>query len=69
MLDMIKERLKTLEKEKQELKAYQELDRERRALEYTIYSKELFDTKANLKRARAHLDISITKRCPDVFLA
>ena len=34
--------------EKDELKAYQGLDREHRALEYTLYSKELHKTKAHL---------------------
>jgi structural maintenance of chromosome 3 (chondroitin sulfate proteoglycan 6) len=33
--------LRELEEEKEELKAYQKLDKQRRALEYTIYDKEL----------------------------
>ena len=37
------------QREKEELKAYQQLDRDRRALEYTIYDKEL-------KRAREQID-------------
>ncbi|KLJ11542.1 chromosome segregation protein sudA [Blastomyces silverae] len=39
-LDYINERLAELEEEKDELKNYQEKDRERRCLEYTIYSRE-----------------------------
>jgi structural maintenance of chromosome 3 (chondroitin sulfate proteoglycan 6) len=44
----IEARLAELDSEKDELKAFQNLDRERRALEYTIYVKELDDAKAAL---------------------
>lgn len=47
-LAYIEERLKELENEKDELKEYQELDRERRALEYTIYDKELNEAQDKL---------------------
>lgn len=40
LLDYIIERLGELEEEKDELRNYQEQDRERRCLEYTIYSRE-----------------------------
>lgn len=40
LLDYINERLGELEEEKDELRDYQEKDRERRCLEYTIYSRE-----------------------------
>ncbi|KAL1296696.1 hypothetical protein AAFC00_000172 [Neodothiora populina] len=40
LLNYIKERLGELEEEKEELRAYQEKDRERRCLEYTIYHRE-----------------------------
>ncbi|KAI9823016.1 MAG: Structural maintenance of chromosomes protein 3 [Thelocarpon impressellum] len=40
LLDYIKERLGELEEEKEELRGYQEKDRERRCLEYTIYHRE-----------------------------
>jgi structural maintenance of chromosome 3 (chondroitin sulfate proteoglycan 6) len=40
LLDYIKERLGELEEEKEELRSYQEKDRERRCLEYTIYHRE-----------------------------
>ncbi len=40
LLDYIKERLQELEEEKEELRGYQEKDKERRCLEYTIYHRE-----------------------------
>jgi structural maintenance of chromosome 3 (chondroitin sulfate proteoglycan 6) len=40
LLEYIKERLGELEEEKEELRNYQEKDRERRCLEYTIYYRE-----------------------------
>lgn len=40
LLDFINERLGELEEEKDELRNFQERDRERRCLEYTIYSRE-----------------------------
>lgn len=40
LLKYIKDRLGELEEEKEELRAYQEKDRERRCLEYTIYHRE-----------------------------
>mgnify|MGYP003457261980 CR=1 FL=1 len=51
MLQYIEERLSTLEEEKEELKAYQELDKQRRSLEYTIHDKELRDTREKLEQA------------------
>ena len=40
LLDYIKERLAELEEEKEDLRGFQEKDRERRCLEYTIYHRE-----------------------------
>ncbi|KAI8824993.1 putative chromosome segregation protein SudA [Fimicolochytrium jonesii] len=40
LLEVIEERLNELEAEKEELKQFQDLDRERRCLEYTIYTRE-----------------------------
>ncbi|KAI9799990.1 MAG: Structural maintenance of chromosomes protein 3 [Piccolia ochrophora] len=40
LLDYIRERLAELEEEKEELRTYQDKDRERRCLEYTIYHRE-----------------------------
>ncbi|CAM9143588.1 unnamed protein product, partial [Discosporangium mesarthrocarpum] len=41
VINYIEERLSELEEEKEELGAYQKHDRHRRALEYTLYDKEL----------------------------
>ncbi|GMI01375.1 hypothetical protein TrLO_g1143 [Triparma laevis f. longispina] len=49
VITYIEARLSELESEKEELTAYQKVDRERRALEYTLYDKEL-------RRAREALD-------------
>lgn len=48
LLDYINERLGELEEEKDELRNYQEQDRERRCLEYTIYSREQAEIAAAL---------------------
>jgi structural maintenance of chromosome 3 (chondroitin sulfate proteoglycan 6) len=48
LLDYINERLGELEEEKDELRSYQEKDRERRCLEYTIYSREQAEIAAAL---------------------
>eukprot|EP01135_Chromosphaera_perkinsii_P000613 Nk52_evm16s136 gene=Nk52_evmTU16s136 len=50
VLTYIETRLSELEEEKEELKEYQRLDRDRRSLEYTIYDKELRDTRAQLEK-------------------
>lgn len=55
MLGYIEERLSTLEEEKEELKAYQEWDKMRRSLEYTIHDKELRDTREKLEMVSAHM--------------
>ena len=54
MLGYIEERLATLEEEKEELRAYQNLDKMRRSLEYTIHDKELRDTRSKLEQVRTH---------------
>jgi structural maintenance of chromosome 3 (chondroitin sulfate proteoglycan 6) len=50
----IEERLKELDEEKEELQKYQQLDKERRTLEYTIFDKELADAKEKLEQVRMH---------------
>ena len=47
----IDERLNELDEEKEELRAYQQLDKDRRALEYTLYDKELKAAREDLSRA------------------
>jgi structural maintenance of chromosome 3 (chondroitin sulfate proteoglycan 6) len=48
----IEQRLEELEEEKEELKLYQEHDRRRRCLEYTIYSRELKDVNTALEEVK-----------------
>ena len=50
MLSTMEERLSTLEEEKEELKSYQELDKMRRSLEYTIHDKDLRETREGLEK-------------------
>mmetsp|Transcript_4427 Transcript_4427/g.13512 ORF Transcript_4427/g.13512 Transcript_4427/m.13512 type:complete len:1245 (-) Transcript_4427:26-3760(-) len=50
VLSYIEERLGELEDEKEELKEYQDLDRAKRAIEYTIYDKELRNVRQTLDR-------------------
>lgn len=40
--------MKELDEEKEELRKYQQLDKQRKALEYTIYDKELHDARQKL---------------------
>ncbi|KAJ5108123.1 hypothetical protein N7456_004798 [Penicillium angulare] len=57
LLDYINERLAELEEEKDELRNYQEKDKERRCLEYTIYSREqqeISNVLENLEEQRQH---------------
>jgi structural maintenance of chromosome 3 (chondroitin sulfate proteoglycan 6) len=61
MLDNINERLQELNDEKDELSAYQQLDRERRAAQYGLYSLEL-------QKARNQLDQLETDRAEQVKL-
>lgn len=49
LLEKIEERLQELEEEKAELKDFQEKDKERRCLEYAIYSRELADVEEALE--------------------
>jgi len=49
----IDERLNELNEEREELVKYQEVDRKRRSLEYTIYEKELSDTRAKLEEVES----------------
>eukprot|EP00850_Spirogloea_muscicola_P019286 SM000187S03903 [mRNA] locus=s187:97887:106614:- [translate_table: standard] len=45
----IEERLKELDEEKEELSKYQQLDKQRRSLEYTLFDKELSETKSKVE--------------------
>lgn len=49
VVEYLEARLRELDEEKEELKKYQQLDKQRRSLEYTIFDKELRDTQKNLE--------------------
>lgn len=48
VVQYLDERLKELDEEKEELRKYQQLDRQRKSLEFTIYDKELVDARQKL---------------------
>ncbi|KAK3036176.1 hypothetical protein RJ639_029913 [Escallonia herrerae] len=48
VVQYLDERLRELEEEKAELKKYQQLDKQRKSLEYSIYEKELHDARQKL---------------------
>lgn len=47
-VQQLEERLKELEEERKELARFQQVDKQRRSLEYTIYDKEVAETAAKL---------------------
>ncbi|XP_022752481.1 structural maintenance of chromosomes protein 3 isoform X1 [Durio zibethinus] len=49
VVQYLDERLKELDEEKEELRKYQQLDKQRKSLEYTIYDKELQDARHKLE--------------------
>lgn len=53
LLDYIESRLAELEEEKEELKEFQDKDRERRCLEYALHQRELKDVTAALEEVEA----------------
>nr|POE68624.1 structural maintenance of chromosomes protein 3 [Quercus suber] len=48
VVQYLDERLKELDEEKEELRKYQQLDKQRKSLEYTIYDKEVHDARQKL---------------------
>ncbi|XP_047983686.1 structural maintenance of chromosomes protein 3-like [Salvia hispanica] len=50
VVQYLDDRLRELDEEKEELKKYQQLDRQRKSLEYTIYDKELHDAKQQMAK-------------------
>ncbi|KAL8029530.1 hypothetical protein ABFS82_14G227100 [Erythranthe guttata] len=48
VVQYLDDRLRELDEEKEELKKYQQLDRQRKSLEYAIYDKELHDARQQL---------------------
>lgn len=62
VLRYIEERLTELEDEKDELKEYQELDRSKRAMEYTIADKELRSVREALEKLDAERQQEVIRR-------
>lgn len=54
LLDFINTRLAELEEEKEELRSYQEKDKEKRGLEYTIFSREQAEITSALEQIEEH---------------
>ena len=50
----LEERLAELDEEREELAKYRKVDKERRSLEYTIYDKDLHETRLNLEKVSTH---------------
>ena len=48
-MDQLNEKLAELEEEREELAEYQRLDKQRRAMEFAIYDRDLSGTKAALQ--------------------
>ncbi len=59
VLGYIETRLKELEAEKEELRKYQKLDRARRAIEYTIHTRDHYDCTAKLTEVLLFFFISL----------
>lgn len=48
VVNYLDERLRELDEEKEELRKYQQLDKQRKSLEYSIHEKELNDARQKL---------------------
>ena len=68
VLTFIEERLSELEKEKEELKEYDSLDKKRRALQYTLYDKELRKLTSQLEAVEATRGESLIEQ-QELFVA
>ena len=53
-IEQLGEKLAELEEERAELHKYQQEDRQRRALEFTIYDADLSDIRTQLEQVRRH---------------
>ncbi|KAL1348062.1 hypothetical protein AAHE18_07G051900 [Arachis hypogaea] len=70
VVQYLDERLKELDEEKEELRKYQQLDKQRKSLEYAIYSKEVQDAQQKLmeiEEARAKVSETSAKKYNDVL--
>jgi chromosome segregation ATPase len=69
-VQQLEERLAELEEERKELAKFQQIDKQRRSLEFAIYDKELADTRAKLDQVPAcnlctALLLRISQRLPE----
>jgi len=62
VVQYLEERLRELDEEKEELRKYQQLDKQRRSLEYTIFDKELRDSRQKIEEVSCMKQIK-TKIC------
>lgn len=70
VVQYLDERLKELDEEKEELRKYQQLDKQRKSLEYAIYNKEVQDAQqklAEIEEARTKVSEASTKKYNDVL--
>ncbi|XP_048229798.1 structural maintenance of chromosomes protein 3 [Ricinus communis] len=70
VVQYLDERLRELDEEKEELRKYQQLDRQRKSLEFTIYDKELHDARQKLgevEEARNRVSETSAKMYNDVL--
>ncbi|XP_058189390.1 structural maintenance of chromosomes protein 3 [Rhododendron vialii] len=70
VVQYLDERLKELDEEKEELRKYQQLDKQRKSLEFTIYDKEIRDAKQKLEEveeARRKVSEQSTERYNSVL--
>ncbi|KAM7522838.1 hypothetical protein LguiA_012740 [Lonicera macranthoides] len=70
VVQYLDERLRELDEEKAELKKYQQLDKQRKSLEYTIYDKELHDARqklAEVEDTRSKVSEKSTERYNNVL--
>lgn len=64
MLQYIEDRLSELEEEKEELKEFQEKDKERRCLEYALYWREVEEVSEALEEVNNNFTLLITHFIP-----
>lgn len=67
VVQYLDERLKELDEEKEELRKYQQLDKQRKSLEFTIYDKELHDARQKLAEVSQYHKFSCVKGCFILF--
>lgn len=67
----LEQRLAELDEEREELAKYRKVDKERRSLEYTIYDKDLHETRLNLDKVikqSDHLGYHLVQSCVSIVL-